>query len=118
MGLAAQPVPAEVPDSDEGGFEEKGHRGLNGEQRAEDVAHILRIARPVGAELEFKGDARDDAQGEINEEEAPPEFHLPFPEFVPGGGVARFHPDEDDGKAESERHKDEMEEDGHGELQP
>ena len=48
---------------------EEGGRGFDGQQRAEDVAHIFRVARPVGPELEFEGDPGHDAEDEVDEEQ-------------------------------------------------
>ncbi len=42
--LGRELVPAEDPHADEGGFQEKGGRGLDGQKRAEDVAHVCGIA--------------------------------------------------------------------------
>jgi ABC-type Zn2+ transport system substrate-binding protein/surface adhesin len=64
---------AEQHDADEHGLEEEGRQHLVGEKRPGDVAHGLHEARPVGAELEGHGDARDDAHGEAEREDLHPE---------------------------------------------
>jgi hypothetical protein len=51
-------VPAEEEQADEGGFQEEGHQPLDGQRRAEDVAHVVAVVAPVHAELEFHGHAR------------------------------------------------------------
>ena len=115
--LLAYLLPAEVPDGDEGGLEEEGHRGFNGEERAEDVADELGVARPVGAELEFERNAGHDAEREVDEKELAPELGVFQPDFVAGLHVPRLHPGDHERQAEGEGDEDEVEEDGHGELQ-
>ena len=64
-----QLVPPEDPEADERGLEEEGEQALEGERGAEHVADEARVRRPVHAELELLHDARDDAHGEVDEEE-------------------------------------------------
>ena len=118
VGLFAQLVPAEMPDGQKGGFQKKGHRGFNGQQRTENVAHIFGVARPVGAELELQGDAGHHAQREVDEKKFAPEFDMAFPDFIAGTHIACFHPGENHGKPQGEGNQNEMEKNGHSELQP
>ena len=117
MHFFANAVPAEVPHCKERGFQKKGHRGFNSQQGAENIAHVFRVAGPVGAELELKRDARHHAQGKVDEKKFSPKFGLFFPEFVTGTHIAGFHPGENDGKTERKRYEYEMEKNGHSELQ-
>ena len=114
----AHAFPAEGPDREEGGFQEEGRRGLNRQQRTEDVAHVFRVARPVGPELKFQGDAGHDAEDEVDQEQLSPKFGHPFVHFIARTDVERLHDGEKDHEAEGQRDKDEVEKDGHGELEP
>ena len=84
VGLGRQLVPPEEPHRDERRLQEERHRRLDRQQRPEDVAHVGRVARPVGPELELEGDPRDHADREVDEEQLPPELrHAPVV-LVPG----------------------------------
>ena len=78
-----QPVPAEEEQADEGGFEEEGHQAFDRERRAEDIADIMRVVGPVGAELELHGDAGGDAHGEVDAEQNTPEHRHVAPDALP-----------------------------------
>ena len=111
-------VPAEDPDADKNGLEEKGHGRLNGQRRAEDITHVLGIFRPVHAELEFEGDAGHDAEGEVDEKQLPPELgHLQV-ELIAASQIAGFHVRHHHGKPEGQRHKNEVEHACDRKLQP
>ena len=118
VDLLAHMVPAEDPDRQKDRFEEEGGGGFNGEERAENVAHVFRIARPVGAELEFERDPGHDAQREVDDEKLSPELHHPFVHFLARTHVKRLHDGEQDHQPEGQRDEDEVEKDGHGKLQP
>ena len=62
--LGREPVPAEDPHRQEGGFQKEGQGGLDGQQRPEDVPHVAGVPGPVGAELELQGDAGHHPDGE------------------------------------------------------
>ena len=64
----AEPVPSEEEHADERGFQKKGHHAFQRQRRAEHIADIMRVIGPVGAELEFHGDAGGDTHGEIDAE--------------------------------------------------
>ena len=74
VGFGAQFLPAEDPHREERGFHEERDSGFDGQQGTEDIADKFRIARPVGAELEFEGDACDDTQRKVDEKKFSPEF--------------------------------------------
>ena len=115
--LGGQPFPAEDPDRQKGGFQEKGQGGLDGQQRAEDVPHILGVAGPVGAELKFQGDAGHHPHGEVDNKDLSPEFGHPPVVLVAGSDVDRLHNGDEDGKPQGQRHEEKMEKRGAGELQ-
>ena len=115
--LGRQPFPAEDPDRQEGGFQKKGQGGFDGQQRAEDVAHILGVAGPVGAELEFQGDAGHHPHGKVDDKDLSPEFGHPPVVLVAGPDVDRLHDGDEDGEPQGQRHEEKMEKRGAGELQ-
>ena len=96
---AAQPVPAEEEQADERAFEEEGHQALDGERHAEDVADVVRVVRPVRAELELHRDAGGDAHREIDAEQDSPEARHVAPDRPPGHDVDAFHDRHEDRKA-------------------
>ncbi len=55
------------------GLEEEGEDAFHGERLADDAAGDAGELRPVGAELELHGDAGDDAEDEVDAEDASPE---------------------------------------------
>ena len=73
VDLRRQPAPAEDPQADEGRLEEERHQPLHRQRRAEDVADVAGVQRPVHAELELLDDARDDADRHRDQEELAPE---------------------------------------------
>ena len=75
---------AEYPDTQEGGFQKESHQGFDGQRRAENVANVARIFRPVHAKLEFLDDARDNADGEVDQKQLAPELGQHAPGFIPG----------------------------------
>ena len=62
-------------------------QALDRERRAEDVADVARVRRPVHAELELLHDAGDDAEREVDEEELPEEAGQPQPPLVAACGT-------------------------------
>ena len=100
MGLFGELLPAEYPDPDKGRFQEEGRRGLDGQQGSENVAHVGRIARPVGTELEFEGNAGDHPYGEVDQKNLTPEFGHGEIGLVAGAHVLGFHVGDDPTQAE------------------
>src|ERR1700722_11577884 len=99
-------VPAEEEEADESRFQEKGHQAFNGERRPEDIADIMAVIGPVHAKLEFHGNARRHAHGEIDAEQQAPELRHPPPYVAPGDDVDALHDAKQNG--ESEREGDEQ----------
>src|SRR5208337_876041 len=99
-----------------GRFEEEGHRGLDREGGAEYVADELRVLGPIHSELELEGDAHDDSDGEIDQEEPAPVLGHPEVDLVAGPRVARLHERDQGAHAEGQRHEQEMEYRHGGEL--
>ena len=54
------------------------------------------VVRPVGAEFKFEDEARGYADGEIDTEQAHPEFRRAFPEGIARAVVDGFHDRADD----------------------
>src|SRR5258707_2076865 len=112
-----QPVPAEEEQTDHGRFQEEGHQAFDGERRAEHVADIMRVIGPVGAELEFHGDAGGDPHGEVDAEQRAPELRHVAPDGAAGHHIDALHDDEDQRQAQRQRHEQEVIERGGRELQ-
>jgi hypothetical protein len=96
MEASADAVPAEEHDGYERAFEEEGQDAFDGQRRAENVADEVGVVRPVGAEFEFEDEARGYADGEIDTEQAHPEFRRAFPEGIARAVVDGFHDRADD----------------------
>ena len=111
-------VPAEEHDGDEGALHEEGQNALDGQRRTEDVAHEVRIVRPVGAELEFEDDARGYADGEIDAEQAHPESGRAAPERVARADVEGLHDGDEESQSERQRHEEPVVDGRQGELRP
>ena len=115
---AAQSVPAEEHQPDEGRLEEEGHQPFDGQRRAEDVAHVMGVIGPIGAEFEFHGEARCDPQHEIDTEQLAPEAGDHAPDRPLGDDINTLHDDQHEGEAKRQRHKQEMIHGCQRELQP
>ena len=111
-------VPSEEHDGDERALHEEGHDALDGQRSAENVAHEMGVVRPVGPEFEFEDDARGHADGEVDPEDAHPEFRRPFPERVARPVIDRFHDGADEAQTEGQRHEQPVVDGRHGELRP
>ena len=118
MAELGQPVPAEEEQADEGRFQKERHQAFDGERRAENVADIVRVVGPVGAELEFHGDAGGDPHGEIDAEQLAPEPRRVAPDLAAGHHIGALHDGEQKRQAERERHEQKVIERGDRELQP
>ena len=103
-----QLIPAENPQAQESGFEEKGEQRLDGKRRAKNVAHKARVFRPIHAELKFLHDAGDDADRKIDEEQLAPEFGQAQVHLIPVADVGRFQDRHEDGQAQRQGHEKEM----------
>src|ERR1035441_7045078 len=73
VSLGAEALFAEEENAEETGFQEEGEDAFHGEGLPDDSAGGFGEARPVGAELEFHGDAGDYTHGEIDGEDPGPE---------------------------------------------
>ena len=111
-------VPAEKEQADESGFEEERHQSFNGQRRAENVADVVRVIRPVGAELEFHGQAGGDAQRKVDAEQLAPEFGHVAVDFLAGHDEYRLHDDQQKRQPQCQGDEQEMVEGRGGKLQP
>ena len=111
-----QAVPAEDPQAEKRGLEEEGGKSFHRERRAEDVADVLGVRRPVHPELKLLDDARDDAEREVDQEQLAEEPRQSQPALVmspvPGRLERRDEPDEPD----RDRNEEEVVERRDGEL--
>ncbi|MNM96149.1 hypothetical protein D3C81_1086160 [compost metagenome] len=113
----AQAIPAEEEQADEGRLEEERHQALDGQRRAEDVADVVAVVGPVGAELELHGQPGGDAEGEVDAEQLAPELDHVLVDLFAGHHVDRLHDRQQEGQAERQGHEQEVVHRGHGELQ-
>ena len=113
-----QPLPAEEEQADERGLEEERHQAFDGERRAEDVADIMRVVGPVGAELELERDAGRHAHGEVDSEEFPPELRHVLVDRLAGHDVDALHDHQQPDHAQRQRDEEEVVQRRRGELQP
>ncbi len=98
-------LPAEEHHGHEGALHEERHDALDGEWRAEYVAHKPRVVAPIGAKLKLEDEAGGHADGEVHAKQSLPEDGGVFPEGLARAVVARFHNAHDEGEAQRERHK-------------
>ncbi|MPM50433.1 hypothetical protein SDC9_97172 [bioreactor metagenome] len=113
-----QAVPAEEEETDEGRFEEEGHQPLDRQRRAEDVADVVRVISPVGAELELHGDAGGDAEREVDAEQLAPELGHVAVDFLAAHHIDRFHDGQQDRQTQRQGNEEEMVKSSGRELQP
>ena len=106
--LRLQVLPAEDPQAEERRLDEERRQALDRERRAEDVADVARVRRPVHAELELLHDAGDDAEREVDEEELPEEARQPQPPLVARAVPRRLHPDEEPDEPDRQRDEEEV----------
>ena len=108
--------PTEEEQANEGGFQEERHQPFDRQRRTKHIADVLRVVRPVGAELELHGDARRDTECEVDAEQLAPELHHLFVDGIAGHHVNRFHDRQQRTEAQRQRHEQEVVEHGDREL--
>jgi len=86
----------------------KRHQPLDRERNAENVADVMRVISPVGAELEFERDAGGDAHREVDAEQLAPELGHVLVDRLAGHHVDRFHDHQQPRQAEGQRYEQEM----------
>jgi len=118
MALFRQSIPAEEEQADKGRFQEEGQQAFDRQRRAENVAGIVRVIRPVRAELELHGDAGGHAKREIDAKELAPELGHVAIDLVAGAHINGFHDDQHPGKPERQGYKQEVVQRHDCELQP
>ena len=118
MLAARHSFPAEKEKPHQRGFEEKGHQPFQRQRCAENIADIMRVIRPVGAELKFHRDACGHAQGKVDAEKFAPKLGHVAVDFLAGHHIHCFHDNQNPRQAQSERHKQEMVHNGNRKLQP
>ena len=108
MTALGKALPAEEEQTDEGRLEEEGHQTFDGQRGAEDVAHVVGVVSPVRAELKLHGDARRNAEREVDAEELAPEAGHVLVHLAARHDVARLHDHQHERKAERKRHEQEV----------
>src|SRR5437764_1398771 len=104
--------------AEKGRFKEEGHQAFDGERCAENVADIMGVVGPVGAELKFHGNAGGHAHRKINSEQLAPKTCGIAPNLPPGHDVSAFHDCQQERQAERQRNEQKMIERRDGKLQP
>ena len=107
---------AEEEQAEESRFEEEGKDAFHSQRLADDAAGSPRELRPVGAELEFHGDAGDDAEQEVDGEDFRPEARGLVPAVVAGAQGDELHHHHQQRQAHGELRKQIVERDGKREV--
>ncbi len=110
-------VPAKEEQADEGGFQKECHQPFDRQRGTEDVADIVRVVGPVGAELEFEREAGGDPHGEVDAEQLAPKLGHVAVNLTSGHHIDRFHDHQYPRKSQRERHEQEVIHGGRAELQ-
>src|SRR5450631_2019206 len=104
----AESVPTEEKQTDERRLEEKRHQPFDGERRAENVADVMRVISPVGAELELHRYPGRHTHREIDAEQYAPELGHALPDLAPRHYVHCFHDRQHPHQAEGEWNEQEV----------
>ena len=122
---AREPVPsgsqllfAEEKQTQETRLQEERKHALHRQRLADNAAGGLRKARPIGAELEFHGDAGDHAHGEVDGEDSRPEARRAIVVFVARAQRQRLQHYQQQRQSHGQLRKDVVEGDGESEMQP
>src|SRR3989442_758714 len=107
---------AEEHHAEEGRLQEKCREHLVGEERPRDVADVVHVARPVGAELEAHRHARDHAHREGQREHPDPQLVRAQPRLVARHLVADAEPGDDPCEPDGDRREEDVEADVQAEL--
>ena len=116
MEARREAIPAEYPHAEERRLEEEGEQCLHRQRRAEDVADVRGVHRPVHAELELLHDAGHHAHRDVDHEDPPPEHGHAPPRRVLGAHVDGLHRRDEDREAERQRDEDVVIQRGDAEL--
>ena len=108
---------AEDQEPEEARLQEEREQAFHREGVADDPAGIAGEVGPVGAELELHRDARDDADGEVDAEDADPESRGVVPPAVSGAEADRLHDDDEQRQAHRQLREQVVEHDRERELQ-
>ena len=106
MEAAAHLVPTEKHHGNERGLHEEGQNALNGQRRAENVAHKPGVVAPVGAKLKLENDACGHANGKVNAKELHPKLRGALPKLVFFHVIESFHHGHHNGQPQCEGHKE------------
>ena len=105
---AGKLVPAKEHQADKCRFEEERHQSLDGQWRAEDVADVVGVVRPIGSELELHRQSGRDAQHEIDAEDHAPEAGDIPPDLALGHHIDALHDDKEEGEPQRQGHEEKM----------
>ncbi len=116
--LGADAAPAEQHDAEKPGFKHEGHRRLETEDVAHEVAGRGGERPPVGAEGKLHRNAADDADAEVDEEQLGPELDLVKVEDVFGLHPRGFHAEQHQRQPDGERRPHDVEHRNEAKLRP
>ena len=109
MQARGKAAAAKNPQADERGLQEKGQQGLDGQGGTENIAHEDGVRGPVEPELELEDNARHDAHGHLDKEQAAEITAQAVPTLVTALVSQRLHQCHQKGEPDRERDEKEME---------
>ncbi len=118
MNAGGDPVPSEGHDPEKGGFEHECHGGLEPEHMPEEIASRNGKGSPVGAELEFHGNAAHHAYGEIDQKQPAPEAAMAIVDNIAGLEPQGFHDYQKEAQPNGQHGPQDVEVSRQGELKP
>ena len=116
-GRRGDPLPPEHHDPDEAGFQHEGHGRLVAQHVSEKIAARAGEDAPVSPELKFHGNARGDADGDIEKKEAAPELGMADIFLFSRSYPAEFEKNHEDAEADGRNRPDDVKHDGQRKLQ-
>ena len=118
MCQLAEALFAVEEEAEEGRLQEEGEGAFHGQRLTNDATREAREMRPVGTELEFHGNAGDDAEDEADAEDLRPEARRGVIAFVVLPQTNRLQRHHQRGQAHGELREEVVEGSGKCEVQP
>ncbi len=112
----AHALPAEEEQTEQGRLKEERHQRFDRQRRTEDIADVMGVIGPVGAELEFHCQAGGNPQGEVDTEQLAPELGHVTVDGLAGHYIDRLHDRQQKSHTQRQRDKQEVNHRRQGEL--